>query len=688
MNYPTTILALILLALTSWASATQVNVDFGPTGSGTFSGQGPLATTGTPTWNNLQPAAAGTNISNPYLAQNLEDTDGIVTAVDVELTSGFYRAFGDGGTGSLTGDRTFSNNSNVATFTIKDLDPTKTYDLYLISGNYHVIYASGSSSATVTGSSNSTFTDGENYGVLSGLIPDGTGNIAVTITPQTGNQFGVISGLQIIETGDAPPTAIFSSSATFVQKPDTIQLSWTVPPGTSTIKITPDIGDVLPQTTDGSGSISVAPIGNVAYQLIVDGEVAQTIPVVGLPEKSKVHIYLFIGQSNMQGSGRDFDSTLDAPIDKVLQYGSRGGMEDQWVLAQHALTSLGGGSTRIGMGLEFAKTMLAHENDPDVVIGIINHAVGATAIQFWEPGAIDTKHTGAHKLYDEAIQRTIAAKTYGTVKAVLWHQGEYNTNRNSNPSSDPNGYATRLQNLVENLRTDLADPALPFICGKLVPSSWVDANGNNQTYTGLPDRVPVEAALADLPNQKSNTFCVDNNGLRGHNDEKIHFDAYSQRILGVRYANALIGINADPLQKFLGGFYNPTELLDPGIGNPEADPDHDGITNIEEFAFLTDPSVLTTDRPYQVSQATAENEGTYPVFEFRMRTDDDAPSYILESSTDLTTWKNNQNSPSDIHLPLGIPTDNGDGTVTQEFRYHLPYHLSPEKLFFHLKIEL
>jgi hypothetical protein len=59
--------------------------------------------------------------------------------------------------------------------------------------------------------------------------------------------------------------------------------------------------------------------------------------------------------------------------------------------------------------LEFAKTMLASNADPDVVIGLINHAKGTTAIQWWAPGVMDNKQinpaTGLnYYLYDEAVR--------------------------------------------------------------------------------------------------------------------------------------------------------------------------------------------------------------------------------------------------------------------------------------------
>jgi hypothetical protein len=330
----------------------------------------------------------------------------------------------------------------------------------------------------------------------------------------------------------------------------------------TSLQITPGIGDVLPQTFAGSGSISVSPIGEQTYNLILNGTSQKSVSVVGLPVKNKLYIYLLMGQSNMQGGGSPFNATLDAAHPRVVKFGSRNGMEQIFVKGGHQLvmlTSKGGG---IGMGVEFGKTIIAAQTDPEVVVCLINHAIGSSAIQWWAPGVVDNKQvnslTGKNfKLYDEIAERAKAAANYGVVKGVLWHQGEYNSTENyyADPPSDPQGYAARLQALVNNLRNSFSNPSLPFVCGKFVPAKWVDNSGDTVRFPGLPNRDIVEAALMNLPNQVSNTFCVDNNGLRGHPDNLIHFDAASQRELGRRYAAAMLsaGVTSLPANHNLSG---------------------------------------------------------------------------------------------------------------------------------------
>lgn len=65
------------------------------------------------------------------------------------------------------------------------------------------------------------------------------------------------------------------------------------------------------------------------------------------------------------------------------------------------------------------------QSDPEVVIGLVNHALGSTKIQVWAPGISHTTATRTYQLYDEAVARILAASAHGETKGVLWHQGEY-----------------------------------------------------------------------------------------------------------------------------------------------------------------------------------------------------------------------------------------------------------------------
>ncbi len=474
----------------------------------------------------------------------------------------------------------------------------------------------------------------------------------------------------------------FTGSVAFAQSPEPLFLEWSVVGEAASLSIAPGIGDVLSLTTNGAGRIQVAPLGEQTYTLTLNGTVQQTVSVVGLPTKEKLHLYLLIGQSNMQGAGAPYSATLDAPHPRVVKFGSRNLMEPVFVKGSHNLTLLGTSNSGIGMGIEFGKTMLASQSDPDVVIGLINHALGSTAIQWWAPGVPNNKWvnpaTGEdYYLYDEAVQRVNDARQYGVLKGVLWHQGEYNCGTQTNPDSDPDGYAARLQALVDNLRGSFGNPALPFVCGKFVPASWVDAGGTTNYFTGLTYRATVEGAMVDLPNHRNNTFCVDNNGLRGRADQLIHFDSYSQRLLGQRYAAAMAGFYADPYRLYLGGFLTPAEMADALRTDPAGDIDGDGRENFIEYACLSDPTA--TD----AGPLMALTAGNFPAVSYLQRTDTEAPEYVVEISSNLAAWAWNTEGQLPVTEEVGLPVDQGNGSAIVTVR---PLEPTPSG-FFRLRVD-
>lgn len=505
------------------------------------------------------------------------------------------------------------------------------------------------------------------------------------------NSFSGLNELAFNSATDGPSINDFAADMPFAQLPLRPTLSWSVSGHVTSLEISPDIGDVLHLTQEGTGSIEVSPIGKQTYTLTLNGTITSSIPVIGLPTKEKLHIYLLIGQSNMQGSGQPYDAILDAPDPRVLKFGSSNRMESVWVEGGHPLTALTTSTSGpIGMGVEFGKTLLAAQSDPELVIGLINHAKGSSAIQWRAPGIINNKQvnpaTGLnYYLYDEAVQRVMEATQYGTLKGVLWHQGEYNSNNNTNPDSDPEGYAARLQALVSNSRESFSNPALPFVCGKFVPASWVDEGGSTIFFTGLPHRAIVEAALVDLPNQRSNTFCVDNIGLRGRPDEKIHFDSYSQRLLGQRYGAAMLELQSDPFRLWLGGFFSPVELSDAGLIFKTADPDKDGLSNYLEFAFLTDPTQVEAERPFSFGMTEIIDEGIFPTIVYRQRFDEEAPIYEVQVSNDLLIWRSNLDEP--VTAESAPSVDNNDGTLNVSVRSLTPVDQASTRQFLKLSIK-
>ena len=168
-------------------------------------------------------------------------------------------------------------------------------------------------------------------------------------------------------------------------------------------------------------------------------------------------------------------------------------------------------------GLEIAKAR------PGVTIGLISCAVGGSSIDTWLPGAFDPA-TKTHP-WDDAMKRARLALEAGTLKGILWHQGE----ADGKPDLAP-VYATKLHDLVARFREELNAPEVPFLAGQM---------GKFPDNPWTPEMVIVDQVHQDLPTHTKATAFVSAEGLK-HKGDKIHFDSDSYRELGRRYAAAFL----------------------------------------------------------------------------------------------------------------------------------------------------
>jgi hypothetical protein len=176
----------------------------------------------------------------------------------------------------------------------------------------------------------------------------------------------------------------------------------------------------------------------------------------------------------------------------------------------------------VGLGRTFAADIAA-ASAPDVVIGLIPCAVGGSPLSAWQPGFY-YQPTQSHP-WDDAIRRAKLALTAGTLKGILWHQGESDSNREQAPV-----YAAKLSELIARLRAELAAPTVPFIAGQL---------GRFEGSPWSEFKIQVDQAHRDLPGKVPHTAFVRSDGLKDKGD-KTHFDSDSYREFGKRYAEAYL----------------------------------------------------------------------------------------------------------------------------------------------------
>lgn len=241
------------------------------------------------------------------------------------------------------------------------------------------------------------------------------------------------------------------------------------------------------------------------YPLVTEG-----VNVNPEPKIPDLDLFLFIGQSNMAGRGYITDNYKDN-IKNTYLLTPNGDMEparnplNKYSTIRKRLDLQG-----VGPAYSFAKAMTDKTGRP---LGLVVNARGGSSINSWMKGAKDN-------YYDEALSRIRQAMKFGTLKAIIWHQGESDSN-------DPSTYMLKLQELIANLRKDLNDTKLPFIVGEL--AEW-RMNGTSEAFNRM---------LRTVPKHIPYSYCVSSKELVPLiNESDPHFSADSQIILGRRYAEA------------------------------------------------------------------------------------------------------------------------------------------------------
>lgn len=226
-------------------------------------------------------------------------------------------------------------------------------------------------------------------------------------------------------------------------------------------------------------------------------------------QAQKKDLYLLIGQSNMAGRG-DFENAIDSTkIKGVFLLNDKGEFEN-------AKNPLNRYSTirkvcepnlmRVGLGASFSKEMARFLKDS---VYLIVNARGGISIDKFLKGADDG-------YYETTLNRTRNALNKNenlTLKAILWHQGESDSN-------NAEEYLKKLSKIVTDFRKDFNIPQLPFIAGEL--GEW------NSDYNEIMEKILM------IPKYIDNSYLVSSKRLK--NRDTHHFNTSSYKKLGKRYA--------------------------------------------------------------------------------------------------------------------------------------------------------
>ena len=215
-------------------------------------------------------------------------------------------------------------------------------------------------------------------------------------------------------------------------------------------------------------------------------------------------LYLLIGQSNMAGRGVLTDSN-PVSADGIFKLDSAG----EWQAAEEPIHFDKPSVAGAGLAASFARAMADSGNG--VSIGLIPCAVGGTSIYRWVESG---------DLWSNAVARTRIALRSGTLKGILWHQGEGDCSATSAPA-----WGAKLEGMIVSFRREFG--SVPFVAGEL---------GRYLDNTGW--RV-INAHLHALEGKVPNYRVVSSEGLTPNSDN-VHFSTESLREFGLRYAEAMM----------------------------------------------------------------------------------------------------------------------------------------------------
>ena len=285
------------------------------------------------------------------------------------------------------------------------------------------------------------------------------------------------------------------------------------------------------------------------------------------PDKN-FHIYLCLGQSNMEGAAKPEQQDLEGVSDRFVVMNAVDSEKDNWMIGEwrKAVPPLVRPNTGLTPIDYFGRTLT--EQLPDSIrVGVIVVAVGGIHIDAFMPDSIGSyiEHRAPGWMkdwlkaydndpYDRLLVMARQAKKEGIIKGILLHQGESNT-------GDPR-WAEKVQTVYNKLLNDLHLDAekVPLLAGEVV-----QANGKGVC-------IGANKMIDALPRTIKTAHVISSEGCTNGPDN-LHFDAAGYRMLGRRYGECmlrLLGYKSKTALKdtykdkfMIGVAVNPRNITDP-----------------------------------------------------------------------------------------------------------------------------
>lgn len=222
-------------------------------------------------------------------------------------------------------------------------------------------------------------------------------------------------------------------------------------------------------------------------------------------------VFLLIGQSNMEGEAPVVEEDLNN-IEGLWLLNTSGQIVPATGLINIYSTIRFQGTPKYGLGASFGKAI---HNKSGNEIALVSNARGGTNIAQWKKGS-------GFEFYEEALRRTKEALEIpgAHLKGILWHQGE----GDSGLPDLQTYYFSNLEEIINDFRTDLNVPDLPFVVGE-IGYKYVNATRFNSFIWTV-------SSVID------NTACASAQGCELQSDN-THFSRKGYDLLGERYAELI-----------------------------------------------------------------------------------------------------------------------------------------------------
>lgn len=231
-----------------------------------------------------------------------------------------------------------------------------------------------------------------------------------------------------------------------------------------------------------------------------------------IPKRKNTWVFILAGQSNMAGRGL-VEPQDTIPSERIITINKNGKV----IIAKEPLHFYEPTLTGLDCGLSFGSAIVK-EVPSKISVLLIPTAVGGSSISQWLG---DSTHRNV-KLLTNFKEKVAIGKKYGTIKGILWHQGESDTNPNDAPR-----YRERLDKLFKKFRIAAGNEKLPILIGEL--GSYSD-NKNWAVVNGL---------IHLCAESDNHTAVITTTDLKDKGDA-LHFNSEGQRILGQRFAQAYL----------------------------------------------------------------------------------------------------------------------------------------------------